>query len=120
MNPDWQAIEQQLKNKHVRDNARSATDFWSEFRSRASGRSRNETVLGPYPLLVLRWPVAACAAILVCLLALRFIPQVGGRAKANEIISFEIAESYGAVLIMKDAQTESTILWIDEMEYGNS
>lgn len=119
MSSDWQTIEQQLKDKHVREKARSATEFWAEFRSRANLRSTETTALRPYPL-VLRWPVAACAAILVCLLALRFIPRIGGRATDNEIISFEIAESYGAVLIMKDAQTESTILWIDEMEYGNS
>jgi hypothetical protein len=115
----WKDIKEELANQRGGPPMRKAGDFWSDFKARVRLHPR----LQPEPARafppVARWALAtACATIVVSWL---FLAGVPGRAapEKSRINSVEVVASHSAVLIMEDEPSDSTILWVVDMDIDN-
>ena len=106
---------------------RDADAFWADFRERAANIEQDAP---PPPLVFPRRFIAAAAVIFVCVTASVMHNKskqttIGGKpidevkteeAERTEIKSVKVLASHSGVLIMTDIATDTTILWIADME----
>lgn len=116
---DWNSIAEGLKRTDTHVPARERAAFWSEFRALSRKYPRQDPEFRPAFLPV--WvPAVACAAILIVAgLVAAFLRPVPASDKAT-IRSLDVVASHGGVVIMSDEPSQSTILWIVDMQVRNS
>lgn len=112
----WKDIRRELGNLHPKPGPREASAFWTDFKARARLHPQHEPARWSRAWPVPRWAMAAaCALILVCWVGVHLSTPVQA-AELSTINSLEVVASHGGVLIMDDEESQSTILWIVDMD----
>jgi hypothetical protein len=88
--------------------------FWGDFRARARLRAQDEPETRR--LWLPAWPAYAKACAVLALFAVTvWVVYPAGAAQPAAVTSMEVIAPHSAVLIINDAQTDSTVLWITGM-----
>ena len=112
----WNEIREGLGELRADRPPKPADAFWAEFRSRARLHPQLAPAERPAFAPARKWILAgACATLLLAWAGLYIAgrPQTGGM---NTIRSLDVVASNGGVLIMDDESTQSTIVWIVDLE----
>ena len=95
---------------------RSREEFWSDFNARArlcmqeTGQESNVMPLVP------RWAIAGVTAMLMfAVITMKFAGQAEGGGYST-IEHLEVTAPHSAVLVMNDEDSQSTILWVVDMD----
>ena len=116
----WEVIKESIRRDRGAPAMRSSEEFWSDFRARARLHPQVNAVPARNTAIY-RWALAAACGIVLLGVALFQVAVTPGSAMAGTttIKSVEVVASHGGVLIMNDAATQSTILWIVDMKPEN-
>ena len=103
---EWPDIKQAMDGCRQAPPLPDRDAFWADFRSRAQGCARQPPAPSPA-----RWVAAAALALVLASLpfALLRVPPAGA---ANVINALDVQVAHQAVLIMDDAPSRGTVLWI--------
>ena len=93
--------------------------FWEDFRARARLRVQERPSIGRLPrgMLVWRWAAVACSALVIAAIGYTFMPSTASALSSFDEV--EVIAPHGAVLILDDQDTQSTMLWIVDMSTGD-
>lgn len=94
---------------------RSADAFWEDFHARVPMYPQAEPVARQRTIPISMWALGTVSAILLAVVATWALYNPGGDALST-VDSFEVTARHSAVMILDDAETESTILWVVDME----
>jgi hypothetical protein len=113
--PTWTKIGAALRASGAPRPPRPAAEFWADFRARARLHPQWEPAPAR-PSPIYRWAWAgAFATVLAVAGSFGVVRWIGSRSP-SEVHSVEIFAPHGGVVIMADAPTRSTVLWIVNME----
>ena len=116
MNPKWADIDKALSEQRIDRRMADSDGFWEDFRAHAKLRSQESAVSAPSGTYAWRWGLAsACAVLVVMVAGLRILPGIGEETTGT-IKSIDVTAAHSAVMILDDENSESTILWIVEMD----
>ncbi len=110
-------IERAIKEQPATKPMPEAAEFWSDFRARARLHPQQEYTRVHPRGWFLGWSAATACAILLLGVFLIGLPtsSVGSEGKA-----FDVMVDHSAVIIMNDEPEQGTILWIVDMEIGDT
>jgi hypothetical protein len=112
----WKEVRRELGDLRPGGEPREAAAFWADFKARARLHPQHEPARPAWGWPMPRWALAAaCALVLVCGAGVYMGTPVQA-AELSTINSVEIVASHGGVLIMDDEASQSTILWIVDMD----
>ncbi len=112
----WKEVRRELGQMRPEREPREADAFWAEFKARARLHPQLESARPSWRWPVPRWALAAaCALVLVCWVGVHMSTPVQA-AELSTINSVEVVASHGGVVIMGDEASQSTILWIVDMD----
>lgn len=97
-----------------------AQAFWADFRARARLMNQDQPVPVPaFSMSTGKWALAAACAMFVAVFGglFMFHSPAGQEPAASMTLDVEVAHS--AVLVIEDAPSQSTIVWIVDMKDGN-
>ncbi len=115
----WSDIEKALGEQRVEEGMLDADSFAEDFQARAKLRSQEQSVPTPRVSYGWRWGLAsACAALIVMVAGLRMV-VLPGAEMTGTIKSIEVTAAHSAVMILDDENSDSTILWIVDMDAGD-
>jgi hypothetical protein len=92
-----------------------ANEFWSDFRARARLHPQLRPERRRAAPGLLGWSVAA-ACVLVLIVGGILFQAHPARAELSHVQSMKVFATHSAVLIMDDTQSQSTIVWVADME----
>ncbi len=112
----WREIRRELGGLQPEHGPREADAFWAEFKGRARLHPQHEPARPSWGWPFPRWAIAAaCALVFVCWVGVHLNTPVQA-AELSTINSVEVVASHGGVLIMDDEASQSTVLWIVDMD----
>ena len=109
----WRDVRREMRGMAAGRPAVSAAEFWEDFRARARLHPQRTAERAPAVSFIFsRWAWAGACATVVALLAV--LPFRGGPAGSREgaVLSLDVETGHSAVVILDDARTRSTIVWI--------
>ena len=118
---NWDQIEKELRCRPSPDGQDSAV-FWQTFRGNVADEARTTTA--SEPIGIGRWVgvIAAVAAVVLGLLALRPAPVKPAMriAASTEVKSVDVVASHGGVIIMTSEDMGGTVLWIADLDLNQT
>jgi hypothetical protein len=113
------ALREAMRDSGERPPIKSADAFWSSFRAHATLHPQYTPAASPALAHrhALRWGITATCALLV--MVGTGVWHTTRPEPLNRVTSFEVAAQHEAVLVMDDASSHSTLLWIVGMEENN-
>lgn len=123
--PTWQQIQEGLKSEYKAPDNRDASEFWTDFRARASlVNQTEESASAPQPLQWHRpmWAIATAAIIMVIFV---FSPALRNNdpsqpatllAEHSEVQEIEVFVPYSSMMIMQDAESGTSVVWLTDVE----
>lgn len=113
----WRTIRTLLAARPAAPPA-AAESFWSDFRARAAlhPQMRPERRRPLRPAYLVWAGGGVCATVLTMLV----LHGTGGTTPLAGISSYEVGVPHGAVMILRDQQTDATILWVSELDGSGS
>ncbi|MBN1672753.1 MAG: hypothetical protein JXR37_17045 [Kiritimatiellae bacterium] len=117
----WREIKAGLKSQRLPGRMSEPVSFWADFRARARLRVQETPLPAGAAPRALRWALAAAGVLILAgWLGFQWLPSASAEhAPLNEIKSLEVLASHSAVLIMNDEPSQSTILWVVDMQSEN-
>ena len=120
----WNKIEAELKKCNVGPDLREKESFWKEFKTRSSAIEQEKTIRPPImPLFnTSAWIKAAAFVAVAAILSVFIVTQ---RAKEqifvkNTVKNIEVFASYSAMIILEDDRSDSTIIWLADLDTSNN
>lgn len=123
MKRQWSEIRADLRKQAVTRSAPAANEFWTDFRARARLRAQDRPATMPPALpLFRRWAIASAGALTVALLLLTgiLVSSRGTTGGFSQMDSLQVDAPYSGVLMMNDEDTQSTTVWILDMDTGDA
>lgn len=118
MRQSWTEIRSDLRKSAAVKVTPAAGEFWSDFRARARLRAQDRpettTILSPWR----RWTLASAGGLIAALLVLTGILMLRPRSSGefSQMESLQIDAPHSAVLMMNDEDTQSTTVWILDLD----
>ena len=112
----WKETEASLRQESTGKAVRPREDFWADFRARAALRNQDAPVPAQRPWNPRLALAATCAIVLIAAGTITFYGGFSPAGGTNRIQSLGVKATHSAVMIMDDKETQSTILWIVDME----
>ena len=111
-------IREQFARRRV-DPAPDAEAFWSDFRARAGLMHQEQPAATPVFLPLRGWAIATACAVLLAVCGGLFLFQNGEGRESEDQMTLDVEVAHSAVLMIKDEASQSTIVWIVDMQSGN-
>lgn len=115
---NWKEARKQMRQMKPTAGMKDKDEFWTTFRARAANLPREESVPAAgvqlVPGLSLGW--AGAMAALVAVVAGMLIWSSTPPTMENPIQSIDITAANQGVEVFQDPSSETTFLWISEME----
>jgi len=120
----WQQIRATLREQCQPPPLRSADEFWADFRARQQlvPQIADDPLAVP-PRFAVSWLPALTGLAIVALVAVLFTknlhtppPTPVQAARLSEVEEVEVMVEYGGLMIMQDAESRGTLVWVTGME----
>jgi len=110
-------IRELLAHRHI-GMASDAESFWSDFKARAQLMNQDRPVAEPlFSVSMKRLMLATACATLIALCGGLFL--FSGRETPAGNMTLNVTAVHSAVLMIEDAPSQSTIVWIVDMKAGD-
>ena len=114
----WNAVKRTLTHADGGQTQREPDAFWSDFRARVRLVNQEERDTGRHWTPIWSWATAAaCSLLIVGGLSYSWITTPGSLSRIDSV---EVIASHGALLIMEDEESQSTIVWVVDMQTGDA
>ena len=114
----WNTVKEVLTTRDGPADGTERETFWSEFQARASLMNQDDAVPArPRPPL---WGWVTAAACMLLVVGGLSYSWIASPAPLSSIDSVEVIASHGALLIMEDQESQSTMLWVVDMQPGDA
>ncbi len=109
----WQKVRREMRGMAAGRQVMPAAAFWEDFRARARLHPQRTAERETDSSFVFsRWAWAgACATVMALLAVLPFRGVLAG-SREGAVLSLDVETGHSAVVILDDARTRSTIVWI--------
>ena len=119
--PTWAEMKRRLAASGRPPRTRPAAAFWDTFRAALPLHPQRVPGSAPSrPLAQWLWASSgACAALLAVVAVWHGLPSPANAEPATGVRSYEVLAPHGAVMILHDATTDATILWVSGVPTGS-